>query len=411
VLAGAAAVVVVAVGAAVLVPVLRDSAGDGPVPAAAANGAGQLQWPARGALAGDTDLLRSALRTWQDGVPERQRPAQAAVLWAGTLDGARTVVLQGTDGTGQSWVADVSEDAGTPTLRSTEPLGRTLPLLALGSGDQVRLLAAPGTEPGRLVADGGAEMRALNLADDGMSEPVSAPGSGLRVALTDGSAVVGSGTVLPGRLSPITGTVELIRSTLGLGPAQAPTPAWYDDGDLIARRLGGPVDVVQVGPTRVTPIQVGQQRTRLEARAYEAVRGGTRYLAAVVRVDGSPACTDVLPAAPADAAPARPRVLVSRCIPRGAADGVVLAVATGGVRTVRVTLAPATPATAAMPGMPAKPGRPARVVAIGGPTGTGLVGMTGVPGLPSGAVPAVALGAGDHVLARLTMPAYRGPRS
>ena len=103
-------------------------------------------------------------------------------------------------------------------------------------------------------------------------------------------------------------------------------------------------------------------------------------------------------------------MLVSRCIPRGATDGVLLAVAAGGVRSVRVTVAPATPAARAAPGVPARPARPARAVTVSGPAGTGVVGLTGVPGLPTAAAPVVALGAGNGPVARLTLPAYRGPR-
>ena len=173
VLGGAAAVAVLAVAAAVLVPVLRDdpTRADGPVPAAAANGRGQLAWPARGPLAGDASLLRSALRTWQDGVPARQRPASAAVLWAGPLAGARTALLQGTDGTGQSWVAEVAEAGGTLALRSTEPLGRTVPLLALPAGDSASGCSPHPTSPlAGLLADAGGAMPPLTVAGDGLTE-------------------------------------------------------------------------------------------------------------------------------------------------------------------------------------------------------------------------------------------------
>jgi hypothetical protein len=408
----AAAVVVIAAAAAVVVPMLRDEPAGvsaGPVPAATANGPGQLQWRARGPLAGDGDFLRAALRTWQDRVLDRQRPTRAAVLWAGPLDGARTALLQGTDGTGQSWAAEIRDDAGATELRSTEPLGRAVPLLALGAADQLRLLAAPDAAGGLLVADGG-RMRALTVEADGLSEPLAAPPGGIRVALTDGGAVTGSGTVLAGRLSPVTGTVELARPALEFGAMPPVDPVWYEDGARVARRLGGSVEVAQVGPTRGTTLRVGPARLRLEARSYEVVHAGTRYLATVVRVGGAPACTDAVAVGPADAAPTRPPVLVSRCIPHGATDGVLAAVGTGGVRSVRVTVAPPTRASPARPGSPAKPARAARVVTVSGSAGTGLVGLAGVPGLPTRAAPVVAVGAGDRPLARLTLAPYRGPR-
>jgi hypothetical protein len=407
----AAAVVVVAVGAAVVVPMVRHGSGaaDAPVPAASANGPGQLEWKARGPLAGDGEFLGAALRTWQDGVLDRQRPTRAAVLWAGPLDGARTALLQGTDGTGQSWVAEVAESGGAPTLRTTEPLGRSVPLLAVSTGTELRLLAAPDAAPGSVLAADGGQMRALTVDGDGLSEPLAAPPEGVRIALTDDGAVAGSGTVLPGRLSPVTGPVELTPATLELGAPAPVDPAWYDDGALIARRLGGPVGLAQVGPTRGASVRVGKTSPRLSGRAYEVVRGGSRYLATVIRSGGQPLCTDTAPVGPASEAPARPVVLVSRCIPRGAVGGVLFAVGTG-VRSVRVTVAAATPATPPKPGSPAKPAKPARVVAISGPAGTGLVGLSSVLNLPPAAAPVTALDGANHPVTRTTLPPYHGPK-
>ena len=379
--AGAVLVAIAGIGAAVIVPALRDdpvAAAPGPVPAGAATGAGQLRWTARGPLAGDQELLRSALRTWRDGVPERQRPAESAVLYAGSPDGARIVLLQGTDSTGQSWLAQLTDAAGSTgsagstggsggsggslVLRSTEPLGRAVPLLVLPAGSSVRLLAAPETDGARsgLVADSGGATRALTMDADGLSEPVTPPAAGLPVAVTAGGTVAGSGTVLPGRLSAVTGPVELGRPALDLGAPGPVSPVWYEDGGLLARRLAGPVTVAAVGPVRTTAILVDGRPRGVDARAYEVVRGGTRYLAGVVRVGGIPTCVDAVALGPADVAPARPPVLVGRCLPRGARDGVLTAVAAGGVRTVRVQVVPATP------------GKPARVVAVSGSSGAGL---------------------------------------
>jgi hypothetical protein len=397
----------------VLVPALRDdSAGaDGPVPASSGTGPALLPWPVRGPLAGDEDLLRSALRAWQNGVPERQRPVRSAALWAGDLDGVRTVILQGTDANGQSWVAHVLGSGDTASLRSTEPLGRAVPLLAIGtSANAVRLLADPDAGPDSILASVGGTLRPLAVAHDSLTQGVTAPTTGLRVVLTDGGAVVGSGTVLPGRLSPVTGAVELTRSTLDLGPAQPPVDAWYDDGELVGRRLGGPVELVQVGPVRSATVRVNKRSTRLEARAYEVVRGGTRYLATVVRAGGAPACTDTATVGPADAVPAAPVALVARCIPRGTADGVLAAVGTRGVRSVLVTVAPAGPAAPGRPGVPPRPARQARTVTVTGTSGAGLVALSAVPALPTGPLPAVARDSGNHQLVRLTIPAYRGPR-
>jgi DNA-directed RNA polymerase specialized sigma24 family protein len=413
-IAAAVLAVVVGVGAGILVPALRDgSAGvDGPLPAAAGTAPALLPWPARGPLAGDQDLLRSALRAWSNGVPDRRRPARSATLWAGDLDGVRTVLLQGTDPSGQSWLAQVIGSGDTASLRSTEPLGRAVPLLAVGTtAGAVRLLADPAAAPDSILAAVGDSLRPLSIGRDGLSQGVTAPSAGLRVVLTAGGAVMGSGTVLPGRLSPVTGTVELTRSTLDLGPAQPPVQAWFDDGVLVGRRLGGPVELVQVGPARAASIRVNGRATRLEARAYEVVRGGGRYLATVVRAGGAPACTDTAPVGPADSVPAKPVALVARCIPRGTADGVLAAVGTRGVRFVLVTLAPATRAAPGRPGVAPRPARPARTVTITGTSGAGLVGLTAVSALPTGPVPAVVRDSGNHQLAGVTLPAYRGPHA
>jgi DNA-directed RNA polymerase specialized sigma24 family protein len=411
-LVAAVVIVVVGIGAAILVPALRgDSGSDGPVPAATGSGHAQLPWSARGPLAGDQDLLRSALRAWQSGVPDRQRPTQAAALWAGDLDGVRTVLLQGTDATGQTWVAHVIGSGDTASLRSTEPLGRAVPLLAIGtSAGAVRLLADPDAPPNSILAGISDTFGPLAVAQDSLTQAVTVPPTGLRVVLTDGEAVQRSGTVLPGRLSPVTGSVELTRSTLDLGPAQPPVQAWYDDGALIGGRLGGPVELVQVGPARTASVRVSGRPAELEVRGYEVVRGGTRYLATVVRAGGAPTCTDTTAVGPADSVPAKPVALVARCIPRGSADGVLAAVGTRGVHSVLVALAPAAPAVPGRPGVAPRPARPARTVTVTGTSGSGLVGLTAVARMPTNPVPAVARDAGNHQLARVTLPAYKAPR-
>jgi DNA-directed RNA polymerase specialized sigma24 family protein len=411
-LVAAVVIVVVGIGAAILVPALRgDSAPDGPVPAATGSGHAQLPWAARGPLAGDQDLLRSALRAWQTGVPDRQRPTQAAALWAGDLDGIRTVLLQGTDATGQTWVAHVVGSGDTASLRSAEPLGRAVPLLAVGtSAGAVRLLADPDTPPDSILAGVGDSFRPLTVARDGLTQGVTVPSAGLPVVLTDGGAVVRSGTVLPGRLSPVTGTVELTRSTLDLGPAQPPVQRWYDDGQLIGRRLGGPVELVQVGPVRTASVRMNGRPTTLEVRGYEVVRGGTRYLGTVVRAGGAPACTDTATVGPADSVPAKPVALVARCIPHGSSDGVLAAVGTRGVHSVLVTLAPAAPAMPGRPGLPPQPARPARTVRVTGTSGSGLVALTTVSRMPTNPASAVARDTGNRPLARVTLPAYKAPR-
>jgi DNA-directed RNA polymerase specialized sigma24 family protein len=380
-----AAVVVVAAGAAVAVPALSDDpagADPGPVPAASPTGDGQLDWPARGPLAADEDLLRGALRAWQDAVPATQRPADAAVLYAGAPDGARTVLLQGTDPAGLTWTAEVTDGA----LRTAEPLGRSVPLIALGTGATVRLLAPAGAElavrPGSIPVDG--PLRPLTLDADGLSEPIAPASAGLPVVVSVAGTVVGSGSVVPGRLSAVTGEVEIAAGTMDLGPVEV-QPVWYGDGALLARRLGGPVTVAAAGPGRTTTIKVGTVGRTVDVRAYETVRAGTRYLGTVVRVAGRPVCVEVTPVTGATP------LAVVRCRPAGAADGVVSAVGEG-MASVRLRLPPR------------------RLLDVTGRSGDGLVGLAKVPGLPAAPLPAEARDAAGKVVARFTLPAYRGPK-
>lgn len=396
----AAVVAVVGVGAAVVVPRLGDDpapAPAGPVPAALAGAPGELDWPARGPLAGDQDLLRDALRTWRDGVPARQQPADAAVLYAGAPDGARTVLLQGTDPSGQSWAAAVTEDAGTLALRAAEPLGRAAPLVVLPAGDQVRLLTAGDAGAGLLAAAPDGALKPVPLDADGLSAPVTPEPAGTPVVVTTGGTVAGSGTVLPGKLSAVSGAVEIGAGTLGLGPA-TPTAAWYADGALLARRLGGPVTVAAAGPARTTRVRIAGRVRPVDARAYEAVRGGVRHLATVVRIAGRPTCVQTAEVGPAGAQPRTPPVLVSRCRPAGASHGLLQVVAAAPVRTVRLTLPPVAR------------GRPSRPVVLTGRAGDGLAALVPVLRLPANLLRAEARGAGGTVLSRPTVPADRGPR-
>lgn len=170
------------------------------------------------------------------------------------------------------------------------------------------------------------------------------------------------------------------------------------------------MELVQVGPVRTASVNVNARPTKLEARAYEVVRGGSRYLATVVRADGAPTCTDTAVVGSADAAPAKPVVLVARCIPRGGADGVLTAVGTRGVRSLQVTLAPPAPGVPGRFGVPPRPARPARTVTITGTSGSGLVGVTAVPGMQTGPAPAVARDGANRQLVTVTVPAFKAPR-
>lgn len=412
--AGGAVLALLAVGAAVLVPALGDDVEADPLPAAAPP-AGGLDWPTRGPLAGDQDLLRAALRAWADGVPAAQRPKTPAVLYAGSPDGSRVVLLQGADAAGLGWAAEVADSGGTLALRRVEPLGRAAPLLAVSAGDTsagagtaVRLLAPPGTTGALLVRDPdlapGAPLRRLAVDADGLSEPLDPGTAGVPVVVVTGGtdpAVAGSGLVVGGRLSVLTGTVEIGASSLPLVGSTDVRPVWYDDGALVAGKLGGPVVLAAAGPVLATTVRVGGRTRRLESRTYEARRAGTRVLATVLRVDGAAACLETLPLGPVGAQPSLP-VVARRCLPPGARDGALHVVAGPQVVEVRLRL----------PGGAGS--RRPRALTLrrpaGQPAGTGFVTLTPVTDLAARGGSGEAYQASGRVVARIILGPSRGPR-
>ncbi|MFL6130745.1 MAG: hypothetical protein ACJ73E_16985, partial [Mycobacteriales bacterium] len=406
------AAAVLAVGAGLLVPALTGGVEGGPLPAAVPPPDG-LDWSARGPLAGDRDLLRAALKAWRDGMPAGQRPVDPAVLYAGSPDGARVVLLQGTDAAGLGWAAEVTDAGGALALSRTEPLGRAAPLLALsttGQGGAVRLLAPPGTTGALLVRDPdlapGAPLRRLGMDADGLSEPLDPGATGVPVVLVRGGpqpAVAGSGLVVARRLSVLAGTVEIGAGSLPLAGSADVRPIWYADGELLAAKLGGPVVIAAAGPVLATAVRTARPAARthrLESRTYEARRGGARFLATVLRVDGTPACLETVQLG-AVGAPASLSVVARRCLPAGARDGVLHVVAGPQVAEVRLRL----PARA--------PGQPTRLVTVrrpaGQPAGTGFVTLTRVGDLPARGGRGEAYAAGGAVVARIILGPSHGP--
>jgi len=430
VVAGAAAAALAAA-AAVLVPALGGGVEADRLPAATAP-AGGLDWPARGPLAGDRDLLRAALRAWRDGVPADQRPVDPAALYAGRPDGARVVLLQGADQTGLISVAEVTEAGGPLALRRVEPLGRAVPLLALpaagavggaGTDRTVRLLTPPDGAVGAggvlLVRDPGlapaAPLRRLAVGADGLSEPLDPGHAGVPVVLLGGDpsgrpasdgppAVAGSGLVTAGRLTVTTGTVEIGAGSLPLAGSADVRSLWYDDGALVAARLGGPVVVAAAGPVLAAAVRSAgspARPRRLEARSYEAQRSGARFLATVFRLDGAPACVETTPLGPAGGPPALP-VQARRCVPAGVRDGAVHVVAGEQVAEVRLRVPTR-----------GKAGR-ARTLTVrrpaGQPAGTGFLALVPVADLPARGGGGAAYAAGGQVVARITLGPAGGPR-
>jgi DNA-directed RNA polymerase specialized sigma24 family protein len=429
VLAGGVAVVL-AVAAALLMLAL-DGAGGGmeadPLPASAPP-AGGLAWPGRGPLAGDQALLRAALTVWRDAAPAAQRPVDPAVLYAGSPDGARVVLLQGADAAGLGWAAEVADSGGGLALRRLEPLGRAVPLVALsapgagsasgtggtgsnsgtGSSGAVRVLAPPDTGA-LLVRDAGlapgAPLRRLALDADGLSEPLDPGAAGVPVVAVRGGAkpaVAGSGLVAAGRLSALTGTVEVAAGALPLAGSADVRGVWYDDGALLATKLGGPVVLAAAGPVLATTVRTAYSAARsrrLEARTYEVRRAGTRFLGTVFRLDGAPACLEATSLGPVGGPPALP-VIARRCVPAGARDGALHVVA--GERVAEVRL-----------GLPVG-GRGPRSATVrrpaGQPAGTGFAALLEVGGLGARGGSGAAYDGAGRVVAQVILGPGHGPR-
>jgi DNA-directed RNA polymerase specialized sigma24 family protein len=150
----------------------------GPVPptapAAAASQLGLLDWPARGSLVGDQQLLRAALASWRAGTPEATWPADAvSVLYAGEVGGAQVVLLQGVDRASRARVAEVAgtADAGGLRLVRTDPLVARIPVIALSDAE----LAGPGqTAPGSSGAGTDAALAPATTAGPAPTGPAAA---------------------------------------------------------------------------------------------------------------------------------------------------------------------------------------------------------------------------------------------
>ena len=104
-------------------------------------------------------------------------------------------------------------------------------------------------------------------------------------------------------------------------------------------RLGGPVVVAP--PARCSPPRSasGAAPAGRRSRAYEVRRGGVSWFGTVLRVDGTPVCVDTFRLGPVGAPPRLP-VVVRRCLPAGARDGLVHVVAEAPAASVRVRLLP-----------------------------------------------------------------------
>jgi hypothetical protein len=377
-------------------------------------------------------MLRAASAAWRDGAPAAERPATAvSALYAGQVDGARVVLLQGLDAAGRPRVAEVAGPLADRALRlvRAEPLATGVPLLALATAGAFGPAGSP--QPGLSSPSGGeaaAVVRLLGPPDETregwiyLREGRGAPGAPLRrlgpdstgltapLRLTGGvdalvqsgpvgdlpAGVAGSGTVSPGRLTATPGLVEVVSPTIPAGPVGEPTHGWFADGRLLSDLLERRVTVAAVGAAVSWAPATGMARGReFRSQAYEVTSGGQRWLSVVFRLDDRPLCIDVTPLGDG---PARVPLAVRRCVAPRTGAGVVHVVAGPGSMAVRLVLVGAGPGQRAYRGSV----RPPK------PSSTGFTAAALIPaGYPLGPGRAEALNAGGRRVSRALLGAYR----
>ncbi|HEX6755309.1 MAG TPA: sigma factor-like helix-turn-helix DNA-binding protein [Mycobacteriales bacterium] len=377
VLAAGAVTVLVVLGA-VLVPALRT---DPPVPAPqAADVAGPvasrpervpvrkvlnglLNWPARGPLAADRSVEIEAGAAWGAAVRGAEAPARGVtLLWAGTLDGRRTAVLQALDRRGRPRLAQAVEAGSGFRLLMAEPLPGGTAVLSLlpaaGSSGPVRVLVSPEAQ----AADGllavnpmSAEpLRRFPVDAGGVSgvlpSPPGAPtcsrvvvlGLGkLRGRVGSGPRVLQSGIMTAEMMVGMSESVEVGSATLAPADGAVPDMTWFGDGKTLARKVSGDGTLVlaALGP-RLPGRRLSAVDPRVvDSRAYELRRGGRTYLGSVVEIDGRRICASAWPADRHGG----PAAFVLRCPLPGGTAGLVHVVAVAEVTTVSIALEP-TPA-------------------------------------------------------------------
>ncbi len=444
----AAAVVVVAVGA-VAVPATVGAGKDGtvepaPAVAAAADAArrGLLDWPARGSLTGDQQLLRSALASWQADAPAAERPQDAiSVLYAGEVGGARLVLLQALDPAGQARVAEVTAGAGGPRLTRTDPLLARIPVLAVpaaaadpaagstgptpsapgsaappaaGSPARLRLLGPPAEGRALYVRDGSgqpaAPLRRLERDGTGLSEPFAAAGPtyvvvldpadpGTPAAAGTGSAAGpdgdstdppagaagtatglrgGSGVLNTGRLAAVPDMLEYGTPTLPVTGPTAPSYGWFADGRLIAQRLHRPARVALLGPSFRWQVKSGPARGHEFRSQSYEVTSGGQRLLSVIVRLDGKVLCADLTRLSAAAAVPAVPLVANRCLAPRYGAGIVTVLAAPRTSAITLTLA------AARPGQRAYR-HPFRIPA-GAPASAGYVGAGLIAGnFPTGA--------------------------
>jgi hypothetical protein len=242
------------------------------------------------------------------------------------------VVLQAAGADGRPRLAEVGDRAGTLAVRQVELLyDPDPPVLRLVDprvpGSATVLLARPGGAAVTLLGTGaGGPARDGDGDGDGEADALPVDASGLRaderdlvgqrVAVLDRDGrLLGSGTVPPAAALTSTPDDQQLVAPLELdADPRPPRPRDLDDAARLASRLPGQ------GPLRVAVVElsgVGLGGNRVGVpRFYELEKGGRRWTASELVVDGQPTCTRVVPGGVGDAA-------VLQCPVPSARDGVI----------------------------------------------------------------------------------------
>lgn len=381
----AVAVVALLAAAALLVPAALTRTP--PAPVATDPPGGQLDWAARGPLAGDTALVAEAVRFWRS-LPRSRPTGDPRVLWAGQVAGTRVVVLQATG----PLVAEVADRDGRLELLSLAPVGDpSVAALRLAAGPGTTLLVRPGgtslallsgpaatpaPAPLPVPADG-----VLSLGDDLTGTPLAVLDRDGRI-LSDGT--VGGGTAVargPVRLAAPFWPVQA-----GIRPPKASD---YADGRRLAASLGAtdPVEVSVLDDSTTLDLPGGGTA---QPRLYEVSQGGARYVGSAVWVGGTAYCVHL------DPATAVPDVFVLRCRLPQTVRGVLLLQPVEGVELTDFRLAAA------------RPGEKAYAVTWNPPlaAGTGSVGLL-PPGFPTGAGEVRVVDDSGQARPPIVLPPYR----